>query len=207
MVAMSEAAAAERTKRRRAPGRPRSAAVHQALIDATLDLLAEVGYRGLTMEAVSQRAGASKATVYRRWPSKVELVIDALSTNAARRVSEPDTGSVREDLLVLMHGLFRFLAEPLATSFPSLLAEAYRYPELGEAFRTGFVSKRRAVIRTVVERGVRRGELRADADIDLVVDNGAAHLFYRFLISGEPMDPELPERIVDHMLRGVASSS
>jgi len=197
------AAAPERPNGRRAPGRPRSAAVHQALIDATLELLADVGYRGLTVEAVSQRAGASKATVYRRWPSKVNLVVDALSANAARQVGEPDTGSVREDLLVLLRGLARFLTEPLATAFPSLLAEAYRHPELGETFRNEFVSKRRAVIRRVVERGVQRGEVRTDADLDVVVDNGAAHLFYRFLISGEPMDPELPERIVDHMLRGV----
>ena len=99
---------------RRSPGRPRSAAAHQAILDATVQLLSEVGFAATTVEAVAARAGVGKATVYRRWPSKVPLVIDALDARAIEQVPIPRTGSVRGDLI-------EFLAEHRIGTQPGLL--------------------------------------------------------------------------------------
>jgi AcrR family transcriptional regulator len=112
-------------------GRPRSEAAHQSILDATLELLAEVGFSALTVEGVAQRAGVGKATIYRRWPSKLPLVVEAFGELPA--FTDVDTGSLDTDLeAMLTQYLKSFLSTPLATVYPSLAAERRHNPELGQ---------------------------------------------------------------------------
>lgn len=191
---------------RRQPGRPRDPRADQAILTAVVDLLAEVGFGGLTIDAVAHRAGVGKATIYRRWDGKEQLVLDALSTGA-QQVAEPDTGTVRGDLLAL----YLPMGEPVAQQatvrlMPALAAEAAVNPELMDRLRA-FVSVRRAPARSVVRRAVERGEVAAGTDADLAIDLIAGSLLYRLFFSGGEVDPGVIAEVVDVVLRGVEPGS
>jgi len=190
----------------RPPGRPRSAEADRAILTATIDLLADEGYGGVTMEGVACRAGVGKATVYRRWASKSALVVDAMTACREQRTPPADTGSLRADLLVFVQGF----ADHIRTSdagrvMPALVAELARNPELARAFREGFVQPRRARILDAVRRGVDRGEVRADVDAELVADGVVAFLMHRYLVTGMDIDDGAPERVVDLLWRGISA--
>ncbi len=191
----------------RPPGRPRSAEADRSILAATVDLLADEGYGGVTMEGVAARAGVGKATVYRRWASKSALVVDAM--NACRESSwqPPDTGSAHDDLLVFVRALMNHLrTSDAARVMPALVTELARNPELGTAFREGFIQPRRARVLEAVRRGVQRGEVRAGVDPEVVADAVVAVLMHRFLITGMEIDDDLPERVLDILWRGISSS-
>jgi AcrR family transcriptional regulator len=190
---------------RRAPGRPRSAAAHRAILDATVRLLSEVGFAATTVEAVAARAGVGKATVYRRWPSKVPLVIDALDARAIEQVPIPRTGSVRGDLIEFLVGLVETMSGPDGRLVAPLLAEISRNQELAEAFRRDLVAPRRAGMDEIMREGMARGELRPDLDVDLALDAAVGIIFQRLLILGEPVDKEVVRRIVDQLLEGIGA--
>ena len=192
---------------RRSPGRPRSAAAHQAILDATVQLLSEVGFAGTTVEAVATRAGVGKATVYRRWASKVPLVIEALDARATEQVPIPHTGSVRGDLAEFLFGLVETLRGPDGRLVAPLLAEISRNPELAEAFRRDLVAPRRAVMEQIVQQGMARGELRPDLDVDLALDAPVGTVMQRLLVLGETVDKESVGRIVDQLLDGISARS
>ncbi len=190
----------------RPPGRPRSADADRAILRATVDLLADEGYAGVTMEGVAARAGVGKATVYRRWPSKSALVVDAIAACRESGWEPPDTGSAREDLLTFV----RNFRDHLRTSdagrvMPALVAELARSPELAAMFREGFVLPRRARVLEAVRRGVERGEVRVDVDPELVADAVVALLQHRFLVTGMEIDDDLPERLLDMLWWGIAA--
>lgn len=192
---------------RRPPGRPRDTQVHRAVLAATLDLLAEKGWSGLTMEGVAARARTAKGTVYRWWSSKVELVIEALVVEGAPFLPAPDTGTFRGDYVAVLDGLVRGLREPRSRLVASLLFEASRNPELGRAFREHLTGPRRAHLTEAVSRGIERGELRPDVDVELLVDAGVAQIVYGFLMTGGPPAEDLPRRIADQVLYGVAADA
>jgi len=190
------------SQERRGPGRPRSAEAHAAILAATLHLLIEQGFNGLTMEAVAARAGVGKATVYRRWPSKVPLVVEALRAAGEERVAVPASGSVEADLHQLLTDLIRAVSGPDSVLRP-LVTEAWREPQLGEAFRQELVQHRRSVVRDVLEQGQRRGELRGDLDLETAVDAVVAVVYYRLLVSGAPLGTDVARCLVDQLLRGM----
>jgi len=188
----------------RPPGRPRSAEADRAILRAAVDLLADEGYGGVTMEGVAARAGVGKATVYRRWATKSALVVDAVSACRETGWQPPDTGSAREDLLAFVAGFMHHLrTSDAGRVMPALVAELSRSPELAVAFREGFVQPRRARVLEAVRRGVDRGEVRPDVDPDLVADAVVALLMHRFLITGMEIDDDLPERVIDMLWRGI----
>lgn len=191
-------------RERRPPGRPRDTRVHHAVLDAALDLLAEKGWSGLTMEGVAARAGTAKGTVYRWWSSKEQLVIEALLVDSAPYRQAPDTGSFRGDLAALLRGVAEFLNTPRARVLTSLLFETSRNQELADALREHLVAPRRRSVAEIVERAVRRGELRADVDVEVLVDAGTAQLLFRFLVTHEPLTDDLADRVVDLIVRGAA---
>ena len=189
----------------RPPGRPRSAEADRAILRATIDLLADEGYGGVTMEGVAGRAGVGKATVYRRWPCKSALVVDAVTACRESGSQPPDTGSTREDLLVFVRGFMHHLrTSDAGRVMPALVAELSRSAELAQAFREGFVQPRRAKVLEAVRRGVERGEVRAGVDPELVADGVVAVLLHRFLVTGMEIDDDLPERLVDILWRGIS---
>jgi AcrR family transcriptional regulator len=166
------------------PGRPRDPNRDQAILRATLELMAVRGFE-LGIEEVAERAGVAKTTIYRRFPSKEELVIAALETVAVPQPA-PDTGSVRADLIEF--GLRRLEeAETVATPLVGmrLLSDLWQYPKLLAIFSERILAPARAPLVAIVERGIARGELRDDIDRDLIVDSLYGGLVYRTLISGD----------------------
>ncbi len=192
----------------RPPGRPRSAEADRAILRAAVDLLADDGYGGVTMEGVAARAGVGKATVYRRWSSKSALVVDAVSACRESGWQPPDTGSARDDLLAFVQGFMHHLrTSDAGRVMPALVTELARNPELAVAFREGFVQPRRNRVLEAVRRGVERGEVGAGVDPELVADAVVALLLHRFLVTGMEIDDGLPERLVDMLWQGIVTPS
>jgi AcrR family transcriptional regulator len=188
----------------RRPGRPVEERPRQAAIEATLQLIAENGIGGLTTNAVAERAGISKATMYRRWRSKQELVVDAVAALVSE-IAVPDTGSTRDDLRALMRGAVGVYSRSLeAAVMPSLVDAMSRDAGLARAVRDGFLARRRAALRAVLERGIERGDLRADLDVELALDTLGGALFYRLLVTGGPIDRRLADGVVELIVRGFA---
>jgi AcrR family transcriptional regulator len=191
----------------RRPGRPLEARPREAAIQATLELIAEHGIRGLTTNAVAERAGISKATLYRRWRSKRELVVDAVAALVSD-IGLPDTGTTHTDLLELMRNAVRVYSGSLeAGVMPGLIDAMSRDAELARAVRSTFLARRRAALRAVLERGVQRGDLRADLDVELALDVLGGPLFYRLLVTGGPIDDQLAEGVADLIVRGFAPAA
>jgi AcrR family transcriptional regulator len=190
----------------KAPGRPRSAAADQAILAAVLDELVEVGFDEVTIERVAARAGVGKATIYRRWSSKTDLVVDAVGSMKAPLV-HPDTGSTRDDLVAL------FSSAPghddddrdSARLLVGLCMQLQRSPEMGEIYRERFAAPRRQIAAEVLQRGIDRGEIRADVDPDEVVDLLIGPLFYRQLVAGRSTGPDDVARLVDMVLPGIST--
>jgi AcrR family transcriptional regulator len=184
----------------RAPGRPRSEEADRAILDAAIEVFAEAGLDGVTVEGVAARAGVGKATIYRRYPSKVDLVIAAASSLCEAESPNPDTGSVAGDLRVIARNLVRLLTKTAAgRAMPQLVADAALNDELGDAHRD-FVARRRARTAQAVTRGIERGELRSDTDVELLVDLIGGPIFYRHLVSGGRLDASWADRLVDTAL-------
>ena len=164
-----------------------------AIRAATLDLLREAGYASLTIDAVAARAGATRPTVYRRWPGKVELVIDALG-HAVPPTPPPDTGNTRADLLALLRGITeRLVGSGLAPVVLAVHAEAILRPELFEPLHALYLRPRANSVRVVVERGIVRGDLPNTLSLDVARDLVLGTLFYRGLYTGGVTDADIAE--------------
>ena len=184
-------------------GRPRNEQSTADILAATLELVAEVGLAALTMDAVAARAGVSKATIYRRWSSKEQLLLDAWMS-AVQRPIAPDTGTLHGDLTAMLAAL---VDNPLAGAdvqrvYPQMVAASKVNPDVAVAYRA-FIAERRRPMRAVLERAVARGELSAEIELDLVHDLLVAPLLYRWLITDGPVDQRLTTQIVDIELSGL----
>jgi AcrR family transcriptional regulator len=180
----------------------RSARAHAAILTATADLLTDAGYGALTIEGVAARAGVGKTTVYRWWPSKGALAIEAVSL-ALPVPTQTDTGDLRHDLLVAVRRVVHTFAHtPLGAVIPSLAADVMSDPQLAEQFRSQLIRPRRSAIVEVLLRAAARGDLPPNVDTDLLLDVYAGAVFYRILVSGEPVTDLLAEQLVDLMLAG-----
>jgi AcrR family transcriptional regulator len=185
-------------------GRPREARADRAILAATVELIAELGVRDFRMDDVADRAGVGKGAIYRRYQSKDQLVTAAVA-GLVSDIEVPDTGSTHGDLLALLREAVAVYANPTAAGvMPGLVGEMRRQPELAQAVRDGFLARRREALREVLERAVRRGDLRADLDFELALDVLAGPLFYRLLITGGPIDTQLAEGVAELILRGFA---
>ncbi|WP_433518553.1 TetR/AcrR family transcriptional regulator [Nonomuraea sp. CA-143628] len=173
------------------------------LLGVVLDVLRETGYDRLTIDAVAARAKAGKHTVYRRWPSKAELVVAAFVNAVSTTPVAPDTGELRADLLGLMESLVGELAR-LGDVVAGLVGEILHNADLARAVQQNYVATRRRLTLEVFERAWTRGELSRSADTDLLWQVGPAVLFFRALVSGEPVDSELARRLVDHVVLPLA---
>ena len=190
----------------RAVGRPREARADRAILTAALELMAEHGVHALRIDDVARRGGVGKATIYRRYRSKDELVTDAVGALVDEEIEIPDSGSTRQDLLVLMREAVELYSTGslAAKLMPSVVEEMSRDGELGAIARDRFLTRRRAALRVVFERGIERGDLRPGLDVDFALDVLAGPLFYRLLITGGPIDDALARNVVDVIVRGFA---
>jgi AcrR family transcriptional regulator len=186
----------------RGRGRPRSRRVHRAILDAARDLLVAEGFPGLHLEHVAARASVGKATIYRRWSSKEELALELLLELASPHIAVRDLGDTRGELLTAVNNAVRALTE---TSFGpvirALLSQIAINPALGDPFRTTIVKARREEVARVVGRGVARGDLRPDADVDVATELLVGPVYFRLMFGGD-LDGDFSERIVDALLDG-----
>jgi len=196
----TEAGPAETTRR---PGRPRSEQAEQAIIEATLDLFAEKGFEGVCVEAVAARAGVGKATIYRRWPNKEELLLAALGSMKSP-FPEP-TGSVRDDLVAQMTVMCADRADPRkARRYALLLGEGQKYPRLMARYKETVVGPRHEAIREVIRRGIASGELRADVDVEITLLALTGTVLAKEKADGS-LNGDFAARIVDELLLGLAA--
>lgn len=188
----------------RSPGRPRSVRADEAIVQATLDLLAEGNtIEALSIEAIAARAGVGKATIYRRWPGKDALLLDALRTLKGSP-PQPAGHSVRDDLVLLVGAVGHNVDPRAARIMPCLVPEVNRSPDHYQLYQT-IVEPRRRLMREVLQRGIASGELRADLDVELAMALLSGPMLVQRMLRWHPEldDRILPERIVDAVLDGL----
>jgi AcrR family transcriptional regulator len=187
----------------RKPGRPRDASVDAVIIQAALQMLDEVGLQAVSMDGVAARAGVGKATIYRRWDSREDLLIDAVASLVAS-VEIPETGDIRADLITLLVRLRTFMSDMKGGSiFPWLIGEVIAGTEVGKHYAEAVILPRRAMIAQVIGRAVEHGSLRADLDVQIAVDmiSGPA-LLRKMMAPIRGVDEGWEEKLVDALLDG-----
>ncbi|GFG53658.1 TetR family transcriptional regulator [Mycolicibacterium agri] len=201
---MSASRVAEPAPRSR-PGRPRSEASRAAVLRATSELLHEVGLRAMTTEEIANRSGASKATIYKWWPNKYAVAIEAFLSEITAESQDPDTGSARDDLTAVVRGLMHFYSGPSGRVFAQLVGEAQADPLVHRELRTNLVESRRDTFRAIWMRGVERGEFRADVDPDAALDVIIGPPLYRLLFGQGELTDAAADTLVDVAIRGLAA--
>jgi len=189
---------------KRPPGRPRSEHAQRAILRSTLRLLERTGFAGLSIEAIAADANVGKATVYRWWPNKGALVADAFESGSAKQLRFPDTGSVREDLRQQMRQWARILRGRRGRIVAAIIAAGQSDKELIEAFRERFVRPRRLDAYEILRRGIQRGELPRDADLDLILDSLYGAVYMRFLIWQKDLSDQFVGEVVELILLNAA---
>jgi AcrR family transcriptional regulator len=162
---------------------------------AAIALLTEDGYRALTMEGIARRARVSKQTLYRWWASPAQILLEALNEAATEIAPLEETGDLEADLLRFAHRSVLGARGPVATLLTTLMAEAQRDPAFAESFRTGFLARRRSIMRALLEHAADRGQIHRHGDLDLVVEAFYGTLWYRLLADCGPTD----ERFADEL--------
>ena len=184
----------------RAPQR-RNEQARLAVLHAADDLLAERGFAGVTIEGIAARAGVAKQTIYRWWPSKVDVLLDTLIDDSQEGLAVPDTGSAVEDARRYLRTLARFITEdPAGKVLLALIGEAQHDAEMATVFHTRYLDPQRQAERAMLARGVASGELAAGLDVDQALDRLSGPLFYRALITGGPIAPDFTDQLVADVL-------
>lgn len=184
-------------------GRPRSEKTKEAILSAAYDLLLENGFGSVTIEKIAERAGVSKATIYKWWANKAAVVMDAFFDAAVVRLQIPDTGSTIEDMITQLNNLAKFLTSKEGKIINEIIAEGQYDHKLAETYREVYFKPRRFDSRFILERGISRGELKKDLDIELTIDLIFGPLFYRLLITGEPVDDEFIKQVINYVFQGI----
>jgi AcrR family transcriptional regulator len=198
MTVNAQPSAPRRTRDERPGGR--SARVKTAVLASVLEELIESGYAGLTIERVAARAGVHKATVYRRWPDKEDLVADALLAQTGQTVPMPDTGSVRDDLRLLAYAVIANITSAQGEGLVrTLVSDAARVPAIAGAARI-FWTERFSLAAALVRRGIERGELPPHVDPDFLIESLIAPLYLRLLVTTQPLTNAYADRVVDSVL-------
>jgi AcrR family transcriptional regulator len=187
------------------PGRPRSRAAHEAILDATLALLEHDAVRNLTIEGIARAAGVGKPTIYRWWPSKNALVIEAVFGSVADHVAYPAAPTTEAALTAQVRIVAELLASTPGRRLAELVGEGQADPETLRLINERFVSVRRSAARELIRAGRQRGEIMADVDADVAIDLIYGPLYYRLLFRHLPLDPDFAEAIVRRALHGLAA--
>lgn len=185
-------------------GRPRSIHANQAIVQATLDLLAEVGYESMSIEAIASRAGVGKTTIYRRYTSKEELVADAIESLRDDLVI-PNTGRFWGDMDILINNAAKKIDSPLGRQTLALIiSTASSNPQFAEVYWTKYTKLRREAFSKVLERAKSRGEIHKDADVDLIIDLVSGSLYYALIFkpTTEPVEAYM-RRTINLLLKGI----
>jgi AcrR family transcriptional regulator len=191
-------------KEEKAPrGRPRSAKVHQAIVDATLQLVFEVGFRALNMDTIATKAGVGKMTIYRRWPNKAALVMDAFLATVGRETEFPEAARATDSIQLQMRLQAKAFRSRFGRVIKALLGEAQFDREVAEAFRDRWIIPRRRMARNTIERAIREGDLRIDIDPEAAIDMLYAPIYYRLQIGTGPISETYTDWIFEQVMRGL----
>jgi AcrR family transcriptional regulator len=191
MVLMTDQAAAAK------PGRKRSEDSRLAILRAAFELVGELGYNRLTIEGIAARSGAGKQTIYRWWPSKADVLLDALATKADLFIPLPDEGRLADDLHAFLAASFALgRRSEVVDVLRALMAEAQVNAEFGERFRSGFLQRRRDALSAILDRGTERGELRSGLSAGTAADIVFGVIWYRILATREPLTDGLTEELI-----------
>ena len=181
-------------------GRPRDPSRDGVIRAAILRLLADVGYGALTMDAVASEAGVGKATIYRRWRTKQDLVVDTISDLNRAGSTAPDTGSVETDLREMMHQMVALIAGPTGAATLSLLSTMPHQPALAHAFREGPMAVWRQAYDDIWQRAEERGEVRAGLSRSTIAETTSALMVQRWLLTGEAVDDAYADEVLDSVV-------
>lgn len=181
-------------------GRPRSCEADAAILDAATELFCELGYDGLSIEGVAAKAGVGKTTIYRRYPTKLDLVMAASIRMSQDKIPALETGELRADLIAIVQSYEHLLtATSVGRAIPMMVVAKVQNPELAAA-HDAFVASRRCVSIGVIRRAMDRGDLPADTDPELVSDLLTGPIFLRVFVTGQPVSPSYLEELVDSIL-------
>ena len=192
----------------KARGRPRSEPARQAILAAAADLLLTRGLAAVSMDAVAARAGVSKATIYRWWPTKETLALDALYEQLTEPGPEaPDTGTLRGDLLALLLGWVERVGDrPFGRIIGALITEASTDVVFGKLYRERYVEPRRAQARTIFQRAMGRGEIGVSTDVEAAIDLLYGALYHRLLHGHAPLNHDFVETVVGIVVAGIGGN-
>jgi AcrR family transcriptional regulator len=174
---------------------------------ATLQLLTEKSLRDISIEEIARRAGVGKATIYKWWPSKAYVALDAYLRNVSRRLPTPDTGSVRNDIQEQVRSLMIFYKTPVGRILGQFVAEAQSDQDFATLFRERFLKPRRDQTGIIFDRGVERGEIDRNLDRELVLDLIYGSAIYRMIVRHAPLDRKMADRIVSTLFDGLDNRS
>ncbi|MHA7963841.1 TetR/AcrR family transcriptional regulator [Paenibacillus sp. CAU 1782] len=183
-------------------GRPRSLKTKENILSASYELLLESGFENVTIEKIAERAGVGKASIYKWWPNKAAVIMDGFFAAAADRLPLPDCGSAVDDVYAHASGLCRFMSSAEGKMITEIIGQGQMDAGLAEAYRTRYIMPRRLEAVQLLERGVQKGELRESLDKELSVDLLYGPIFYRLLVTGEPIDDLYVRSIVDEAFKG-----
>jgi AcrR family transcriptional regulator len=187
-------------------GRPRNVETQKSILSASYDLLLENGFGAVTVEKIADRAKVSKATIYKWWPNKAAVVMDGFLSATTDRLPVPETGSVRNDILVHATNLALFLISREGKIITEIVGEGQFDSGLAEAYRTRYFHPRRVEARRLLEQGVQRGQLKENLDIDVIIDLIYGPIFYRLLVTGNKLDSSYVEQLVMYAFEGIRST-
>ncbi|HEX4770419.1 MAG TPA: TetR/AcrR family transcriptional regulator [Bryobacteraceae bacterium] len=187
----------------RGRGRPRDELARQRILDSALALVEQVGFASATTDAIADRAGASKSTIYRWWPNKAAVVIEALQDQVSQEQPFPNTGNLRQDIHQQLQNFIAFLTGRRGRLFMAFIAAAQSDPEVAEAFRELWIKPRRREARHVLERYQREGLLSGNADLGTALDLIYGPIYFRLLAGHAPLNPEFGRMIADLALNGL----
>jgi AcrR family transcriptional regulator len=182
-------------------GRRRSKKSHEAILKAALTLLNERGYGAVTIEGIAARAGVGKQTIYRWWPSKAAVILEAFTACAESRVMPPNHGNLHTDLANFLETVFETLTRETGPILRALMSEALLDSEFAGALREIFIARRRQVLLEILQRGVARGEVRAQMDFELIIDMIYGPMWYRLLNQHGPLDKAFADQLTNAIVK------
>ncbi|MDQ2710626.1 MAG: TetR/AcrR family transcriptional regulator [Acidobacteriota bacterium] len=204
MATLTKYATEDLTPRGR--GRPRDEVARSRILDAALEILEETTFDNATTDAIAERAGASKATIYRWWPNKAAVVIEALRDVVAQELPFPDTGNLREDVRIQLQNFVKLLNGRRGRAFRAFIAAAQGDKDVAAAFRSIWIRTRREQTKAVLLRHQEEGRLRRGTDLDSILDLLYGPFYFRLLAGHGPLTPAFADTIAELALAGIATN-
>jgi len=190
----------------RGRGRPRDEVARARILESALELLEEVGFPATTTDAIAERAGASKATIYRWWPNKAAVLIEALREEVAQELPFPETGNLEDDVHAQLQKFIQLLTSRRGRIFKAFIAAAQSDPDFAEAFRSVWIRPRREEAKRVLERHKQEGTLATETDLEIVMDLLYGPIYFRLMAGHAPLTPEFATATANTALRGIVRS-